>query len=138
METRQAELTDLQDIIDLNKIDDYGNPDDFIWDSIKNWRVFVAETNNTIVWFSLYQVIWGNTPFLALVKVHPKYQNKWYWSALVGVTENRLKDNDFSSLTSSTEEKNTGAQNFHESLGFTKIWVLTLPHGREVFYRKEL
>lgn len=138
MDIRQAEIGDLNDITRLNKIDDYGNPDCYIKDSIKNSCVFVAESDVEIVWFSLYQVIWGNTAFLALVKVHPNYQNQGIWSLLVKTTEDKLKQDGFSSITSSTEDKNTRSQNFHTKLWFVRIWMLDLPHGKEIFYRKEL
>lgn len=138
MEIRKAELKDLQDIIVLNVIDDYGNPDIFIQDSIKNWLVWVAIVDDTIVAFSLYQIIWWNTAFHALVKVHPDYQWQGIGTALTITTENKLKKEWFNSLTSSTEESNTLARKFHEKLNYMEIWILDLPHGKEVFYRKDL
>ena len=138
MKIREAKLHDLQDIIVLNKIDDYGNPDEYIRDSIKNWQTQVAIVGDRIVGFSLYQIIWWNTAFHALAKVHPNNQWQGIGTALTTATENKLKEAGFDSLTSSTEESNTLARKFHEKLSYIEIWILDLPHGKEVFYRKDL
>lgn len=106
----------LEEIIEVNKFIDYGNPDCYIHDSIKNGLVFVAIDDGKVIGFSLYQVVWGNTPLLALVKVHPNYQGKGIGTKLVEATEKKLKKEGFHSYTSSTEEKNSYSQKFHNKL----------------------
>jgi len=58
MEIRKAELSDMERIIEINNIVDYGQPDEFIKKCISNDGVLVAIKNDTIVAFLLYQNIW--------------------------------------------------------------------------------
>ena len=102
----------LQEIITLNKIDDYGNPDSFIEECILSERVEVVLKDKKVVAFSLYQIIWGNTVFLALVKVHPDYQWNWIGTSLVKSFEDKMRSEWHTSYLSSTEKINILSQNF--------------------------
>lgn len=138
MEIRIAVLEDLKEIIRLNKIVDYWNPDSYIRESIQSWNVFVICDDDTILGFLLYQEIWGNTTFLTLIKILPNYYNRWLGTQLLSYFENILLSRGISSYVSSTTSDNDWAQNFHLKNGFQNIWTLNMNHGWEVFYRKEL
>lgn len=137
MEIIQAQKEHLQEIININNFVNYWNPDSFIEESIHNWYVQIVIQDKKVLGFSLYQIMWGNTVFLALLKVHPEYQWKGIWTKLIDEFENTIR-NKYSSYCSSTEEKNILSQKFHDKLWLQKIGILDMPHGKEVFYRKEL
>jgi len=138
MEIRKAKITDLQEIIDLNKIDDYWNPDEFMKDMVTKWQILIIKENDQIVWFSLFQIIWWNTPFYSLAKIHPDYQRKGLGSKLTQQLELIIKEKGFNFYCSSTTQDNKSAIGFHVKLWFQEIWLLNLPHGKEIFYRKEI
>jgi len=48
----------LSEISTLNKIDDYGNPDDFLERCIRSGTVEVAVQDERVIGFSLYQIMW--------------------------------------------------------------------------------
>ena len=58
MEIRKAELSELDEIVELNRVDDYENPDVFISNSIDDGRLLVVTVEGVIVGFSLYQLVW--------------------------------------------------------------------------------
>lgn len=58
MEIRKAELSELDEIVELNRVDDYENPDVFISNSINDDRLLVVTVEGVIVGFSLYQLVW--------------------------------------------------------------------------------
>lgn len=138
MKIRKAELWDLEEIIILNKIDDYENPDIYIKCAIENWLVKVAIMNNVVVWFSLLELVWWNTPLVALVKIHPLFQRKGIGRSLMQSSEDILIEKWYTFCCSSTMYDNISARKFHQALGFVETWVLNFPHGREVFYRKDM
>ena len=49
MEIRKAHINDMDQIIALNKVVDYGNPDDFFKESINLGRVLVACDNDFVI-----------------------------------------------------------------------------------------
>lgn len=138
MNIRVAIIDDLDTVIELNKIVDYGNPDDFMKKSILQERVYVYIDETRIVGFLLFQYIWGNTPFVSLVKVHPDFQYKWVGSKLVWKFESVIINNWYKYYYSSTWEDNTWSQTFHDKLWFQKIWELNMKFGKEIFYKKAL
>jgi len=138
MEIRKAELSDMERIIEINNIVDYGQPDEFIKKCISNDGVLVAIKNDTIVAFLLYQNIWWNTILLALLKVHSDFYSQGIGSKLLEYFENMLRDMWISSYTSSTMQDNPWAQNFHMKNWFKNIGTLDMHYGSEIFYRKDL
>lgn len=133
-----AQEQHLREILQINKVYDYGNPDIFIQESISRWEVLIATTWENVVGFLLYQYIWGNTLFLALVKVLPDYQWQWIGGELISSFEESGKQRGDKKYLSSTEEINTPSQEFHKKLWFKEIGTLDMPHGREVFFIKEI
>lgn len=138
MKIIQAQEQHLEEILQINKVYDYGNPNIFIEESILKWKVLIALVWDKVVGFLLYQYIWWNTLFLALVKVLPYYQWQWIGSELISSFEESGKQRGDKKYLSSTEEKNIQSQKFHQKLWFKKIGTLDMPHGREVFFIKEI
>lgn len=133
-----ATLAHLPAILEINQIINYENPEAFMRESIGSWRVKVFLEQDAVLGYSLYQTIWGNTPFLALVKVFPEHQGKGVGTQLVHEFEKNIKSQWFSSYISSTETSNILSQQFHKKLWFQEIGVLKMEHGDEIFYMKDL
>lgn len=138
MKIRKANKLDLKNILVINKIFDYWNPDTFIELSINLWQVYVCEIDDKIVWFLLYQILWWNTPFLSLIKIMNEYQWKWYWSKLLEELEIELNDIWYNSYICSTELVNNLSQKFITANNFKKIGALKMNHWEEFFYIKEI
>lgn len=138
MHIRLATAADWGALEALNKIIDYHQPEAFMHEHIKLERVLVVELEDQVIGYALWQVIWGNTPLLALVKVFPKYQKKGAGSALITEFEARIKRDGFKNYMSSTMTNNELGQSFHVKKGFAPIGTLHMHYGDEIFYRKDL
>lgn len=138
MKIIHAQDIHLSEILIINKIYNYGNPDDFIFQHIQLGQVLVAMKDKKVVGFLLYQYIWWNTLFLALVKVLPEYQNIWIGTSLIQKFEMDAKNKWNMNYISSTELTNANSQKFHEKLWFQQIGLLDMPHWEEIFYTKDL
>ena len=138
MKIRKADINDINQIITLNKIVDYDNPDNFFEESIQLGRVLVASDNGRILWFLLYQELWGNTTILSLIKIHSDYYQKGIGTKLLNEFESILRDNWRKSYISSTMLNNIWAQTFHDKSGFVSIGELRMNCGDEKFYKKNL
>ncbi len=90
------------------------------------------------VGYLVYEVIWGNTAFLSLLKIHPRFQQRGIGKKLVSLLEKRLTECGYKSYVTSTELINPYTKNFFPSLGFSHIGELSMQHGVEVFYLKRL
>ena len=132
-----AHIDDLKEIITLNKIVDYHQPDEFMKESIQAWRIFVYKNQEKIIGFLLYQVLWGNTILLSLLKVHNDYYQQWIGTKLLHHFEEYLKQQEIKSFMSSTMPDNIWAQTFHEKKWFQYVWTLEMHYGNEIFYRKD-
>ncbi len=135
---RIATLNDWPALEALNKIIDYGQPDHFMHEQIQLGHVLVAESENRILGYALWQVMWGNTPLLALVKVFPEFQRQGIGSALICEFETILKADGFKNYMSSTMADNNDGQVFHDKKNFQNIGLLNMHYGDEIFYKKDL
>lgn len=135
---RLATKADLPDIEALNQIYNYGNPEWFILQEIEAARVHVAVKDKHVVGFGLYQILWGNNPFLALVKILPEYQRQDIGTNLVKAIEIDLKKQGHTQLLSSCEPDNQVSINFQQYLGFLPTGEVKMAHGPETFFIKEL
>lgn len=81
-------------------------------------------------------MIWGNTAFLALLKVLPAYQRKSIGKSMIAELEKRLIELGFKSYVTSSETTNPNTKRFFPDLGFTQIGELQMHHGGEIFYLK--
>ena len=138
MHIRLATAADWPALEALNAVIDYSQPEAFMHEQIKLERVLVAECKGEVIGYALWQIIWGNTPLLALVKVFPEHQKKGAGSALISAFEERIKAQSFSSYISSAMANNPLGKSFHTKKGFGEIGLLHLPTGDELFYRKNL
>ena len=138
MHIKKAGRNHLSWLVAINKIIDYDNPDEFILESIEWGRVFVALSDKRVIGYLLYQVIWGNTPFLALLKILPDFQGQWLGTKFIHVFEEEVSELWYKSYISSTGVENTGSKIFHEKKWFSQIGTLDMPFGGEVFFKKEL
>lgn len=138
MKIRLATRNDWPALEKINSFIDYGNPKEFMLEQIQLNRVLVAEIQGQVIGYASWQLIWGNTPFLSLVKVLPSYQVKGAGSALIIDFEKRIKAEGFSSYISSTMENNKLGQTFHAKQGFSDIGTLKMHYGSEIFYKKDL
>ncbi len=138
MNIRIARLNDWPSLEALNKVIDYGQPEAFMKEQIHLERVIVAETDNEILGYALWQIMWGNTPLLALVKVFPEHQQKGAGSALIDEFEKRIAGEGFKNYMSSTMADNSLGKTFHTKQGFSDIGMLNMHYGDEIFYKKDL
>ena len=131
---------------DLNKIlaceKSFGtwgfHPPSFYEESIAYGRVLVAWDGQTAVAYLIYEVIWGNTAFLSLLKVLPAYQRNGIGKTMIAQLEQRLRKQRFGSYVTSSDESNQSTKRLFPSLGFANIGKLDMAHGGETFYLKHL
>ncbi len=130
----------LADIALLEKRTDprWPHPESFFAECIQHERVLLACHSDKLVAYALYQVIWGNTAFLSLLRVLPDYQRRGIGKSLVKHLEARLVQMGFNSYVTSSESVNANTKRFFPDLGFTHIGELQMNHGGEVFYLKAL
>lgn len=95
-----ATLKHLKDCVAINTEfqNEYSHPHWFLQESIDHKRVLGAEKDEKIVGYLLYQILWGNTPFLALIKVTRSFQKKRNWrksrKSTIGEAKNRRLSQD--------------------------------------------
>jgi len=138
MHIRTATTADWPTLEALNHVIDYEQPKPFMLESVELGRVIIAELNGKPVGYGLWQIIWGNTPLLALVKVFPEDQRQGAGSALVAEFEKRISAEGFKNYISSTMANNPDGKAFHTKMGFEEIGTLNTQYGDELFYKKDL
>jgi len=138
MKIRLATMADWPALEALNEVIDYGQPASFMHEQIDLERVLVVELEGKVIGYALWQITWGNTPLLALVKVFPEHQQKGAGTALIKAFEARIKADGFKNYMSSTMSDNSVGQAFHSKKGFSDIGTLNMHYGDEIFYKKDL
>lgn len=116
----------------------YDHPEWFIAESIEHGRVFVAEERGIITGYLLYQILWGNTPFLSLIKVSKKFQHQGIGQLLLQFFLKEMKKLGYKKVISSAEKVNEQGQKFHHRNNFVPIGELQMLYGDELFYSKNL
>lgn len=123
---------------DIHEFFDQNIPDkhpEYFWDSrLSNKSVFMAYDNQTPCGFLVINLIWGNTPFIELLKIKDDHQKIGIGKKLVGEATRIVKGWGFEQIVSSSESSNKDGITFHEKCGFTKLNSLDLPHGEEQFF----
>ena len=114
------------------------NPASYMEERMKDGTAFVAIVDDQAAGFLIYNVWWGNLPFIELIKVNPKVQRQGIGSALLEAAKDEIKTKGFDVLISSTELSNPLGLAFHAKQSFRELNDLDLPHGEEKFYRIEL
>ncbi len=136
---RLAKSGDMSGIETINSVIDYNNPKEFMAETIQARRLFVAETSDqAIAGYGMYQVIWGNTPVVSLLKVLPEYQRQGLGSRLLLAIEQHVRDRGFDVILSSTEQINEVSTKFHLKHKYEPIGSLQMPHGQENYMSKDL
>ena len=115
----------------------WAHPKPFFEEALRYERLLIARDGTTSVAYLLYEVIWGNTAFLSLLKVLPDYQRKGIGKSMITVLEERLIKLGFKSYVTSSERVNPNTKRFFPDLGFTQIGELQMHHGEEIFYLKK-
>ncbi|MCI5064120.1 GNAT family N-acetyltransferase [bacterium] len=116
----------------------WGNPDSFFEEELAAGRVAIAYLDNEPIGYLVFQVIWGNTPFLALIRVSPSSQRSGVGTLLIQHFETRLQGHGFDSFVTSSERVNPNTKEFFPKLGLKPIGALEMKHGEELFYIKYL
>jgi len=116
----------------------WSHPRAFFEESLAYQRVLLAHHGNIPIAYLIYQVLWGNTAFLSLVKVLPENQRQGIGTALVKRLEERLLSLGFKSYVTSSERINQQTKRLLPTLGFNEIGELSMHHGGEIFYLKTL
>lgn len=114
------------------------HPKVFFQESLEYGRVLLATEGKTPIAYLVYELIWGNTAFLSLVKVLPEYQRRGIGTAMLNLLEERLVSLGFSTYVTSSETVNQHTKQLLPNLGFTQIGKLQMHHGEEIFYLKKL
>ena len=117
---------------------EYSHVDSFFEQGIDGHRVFVAYKDGKPAGYLIWQLLWGNTPFLALLRIIPECRGEGLGSELVEMLCYELKEVGFKALISSSEAVNEGGKKFHEKMGFEQIGELDMIFGKEVFYKRTL
>lgn len=137
---RTATPSDIGDVLRINEFfsNAYSHREEFFREGLTAGRIIVADQNGTVVGYLIYEVLWGNTPFLALVKVAPESRGQGVGKKLLGALEEKLQKENFAALVSSSEEVNQSGNEYHQKMGFKNIGTVEMIYGKEVFYRKDL
>lgn len=135
-----AKESDFAAILTVNEsfFNAYSHDDSFFKEGITAERVLVAFHGQDVAGYLIYQILWGNTPFLALVRVLPEFRGKGLGTQLLSLCEEKLKKEGYEALISSSEKSNPEGNAFHTKMGFTSIGTLQMIYGGEVFYKKHL
>ncbi len=138
---RTAKSTDRSGIDKITKefsAHEYSHSVSYFDEALARRRIFVAQAEKKIVGYLTYYIIWGNTPYIELLRVTSAYQRKGIGSQLVGALEKKLKADGYKALLSSSERINKIGNIFHQKLGFKTIGELNMIYGEEIFYKKKL
>lgn len=114
----------------------YSHTDQFFEQGIEGGMVLVAYFENKPAGYLIYQVLWGNTPFVALLRIMPEFRGEGLGRKLIEISEQKLKGEGYEGFISSSETINDGGKAFHDKMGFVEIGKLQMIHGEEVFYKK--
>lgn len=116
----------------------WSHPKEYFEESVRYQRVLLAQAGEQAVAYLVYEVIWGNTAFLSLLKVLPNYQRQGIGKSMVKVLEERLISLGFKTYVTSSETVNPNTKRFFPDLRFVRIGELQMEHGEEIFYFKKL
>jgi len=114
------------------------HPLSYINTRLQEEHIFLARMDNQPAGFLIYDIWWGNCPFIELLKVNETYQRKGIGKELLSAAIKEIKSKNFTKLISSSEVVNDMGLSFHKSFGFSPLKTLDLPHGEEQFFSIDL
>lgn len=117
---------------------EYSHAPKYFDDSISTQKIIISELHDEIVGYLIFHIVWGNTPYIELLRVSSPSQKKGIGSQMLHFLEEQLKTDGYSAVLSSSEKVNVVGNSFHEKNGFKSIGSLQMVYGEEVFYRKDL
>jgi len=131
-------LNDIQTVFE-GGIPDY-HPTSYIESRMNDGMVFIAKNSNgDAIGFLIYNIWWGNCPFIELIKIREQYQRRGVGLKLLNNAKQELHAMGFTKLISSTEVINSLGLGFHDKANFKKLSApLNLPHGEEQFYSVDI
>lgn len=136
-----ANQSDLPSVYAINEFfsdKEYSHTKSFFEEGIVAKRLAIAFCDSKPAGYVIYQVLWGNTPFVALLRVLSVFQGKGLGKMLMEMVEEKMRSEGYAALISSSEEVNDGGKAFHEKMGFERIGTLDMIFGEEIFFKKKL
>ncbi len=110
----------------------------FINSRLQSEHAFIALDGKNPVGFLLYDIWWGDTPFIDLLKVKKDYLRHGIGSTLIKKSTGIIKSMGFEKLISSSQVNNNMGKSFHLKMGFSKLNILDLPMGKEQYFSLDL
>lgn len=108
---------------------------EYYWDArLSSKSVLMAYDNQKPCGFLVINLIWGNLPFIELLKVKEDHQHIGIGTKLLEAATKTVKNWGFENILSSSETENESGLAFHNKCGFKKLNSLALPHGEEQFF----
>ncbi len=105
------------------------------------WREFiVAEKEGLAVGFLQFEYLWSLVPYIALIRVLPKYRKNGIGTKLLEFIENFLREKGHEEIYSSSQADESEPQNWHRHIGFEECGFISgINEGiGEVFFRKKI
>ena len=102
--------------------------------------IVIAEWNDERVGYVRLEYLWSIVPYIALIRVLPKYQRQGVGTALLGFIEAVLRNAGHETLYSSSQANEPEPQAWHRSMGFEECgFIAGINDGvGEVFFCKHL
>ena len=141
LQIRTATLSDragIDEITEKFSEHGYSHSSRYFDEAISTQKALVALEDEKVVGYLTHHVIWGNTPYIELLRVTSLFQRKGIGLKLLSELEKILKAGKHEVLISSSEKTNKVGNDFHKKSGFKPIGELDMIYGKEVFYKKVL
>ncbi len=124
---------------------DFLNSNVYISEEILNRKIefqgfIVAEIDENSVGFLQLEYLWSLVPYIALIRVLPKYRRKGVGKKLLKFTEDFLRRNEHQKIYSSSQANEPKPQEWHRHVGFEECGIITgINEGvGEIFFSKDL
>ncbi|MEA3327274.1 MAG: GNAT family N-acetyltransferase [Chloroflexota bacterium] len=129
-----------QSDLDFVSQDGYLSKEEVFW-KIKRKECFVLSVDGNLAGYLRLEFLWSLVPFIALIFIKERYQNKGYSRDLLGFVEKTLKNRGYEVLFSSSQANEPTPQAWHRHIGFEECGVINgINEGGvgEIFFRKKL
>ena len=89
-------------------------------ESIHQNHIYILEDGDLFIGWLRYNLFWDNTPFMNLIYILDRFQNKGYGTKLVLFWEKSMKSLGYDYVMTSTAS-NENAQYFYKKLGYNEV-----------------